>query len=355
MNELINEISITSIAKMPLFSLTIENGVEFKSERYNREFLVKNKESAYKVIRPGDFVINPMNLRFGAIALNKTGIEGSISKYYNVFRFNDKSNIAFFDYFLTSKRMLPNYERISLGGLNEKKRVHFSHFLKLRISIPTLPEQTKIANFLSAVDGRIQQVSQTHALLNQYKKGVMQKIFSQELRFKDENGKAFGAWEIRCIKEILTIGSGRDYKHLNNGNIPVYGTGGLMTTVDNFLYEGETVCIGRKGTIDKPFFHSGKIWTVDTLFYTHRFIDILPKFLYQLFLTINWKEHNEASGVPSLSKSTIESIIVNIPTLPEQTKIANFLSAIDDKINQAQSQLSALQEYKRGLLQQMFI
>ena len=83
----------------------------------------------------------------------------------------------------------------------------------------------------------------------------------------------------KVIKDILTIGSGRDYKHLNNGDIPVYGTGGSMTKVDDFLYNGETVCIGRKGTINKPLFHSGKIWTVDTLFYTHKFVNSLPRFV----------------------------------------------------------------------------
>ena len=84
-------------------------------------------------------------------------------------------------------------------------------------------------------------------------------------------GEFEGEWEEKKLREVLTIGSGKDYKHLGVGNIPVFGTGGLMTTVDAFLYDGETVCIGRKGTIDKPMYFKGKIWTVDTLFYTHSF------------------------------------------------------------------------------------
>lgn len=171
-----------------------------------------------------------------------------------------------------------------------------------------------------------------------------------QLRFKEFSGE----WETKQLGKILTIGSGKDYKHLDFGDIPVFGTGGLMTTVNSFLYDGETVCIGRKGTIDKPMYFNGKFWTVDTLFYTHSFRNVLPKFVFSLFQCINWKEHNEASGVPSLSKSTIEKINLNIPTVPEQTKIANFLTTIDERINQLTRKKELMTQYKQGVMQQIF-
>ena len=161
-------------------------------------------------------------------------------------------------------------------------------------------------------------------------------------------------WSNEDIHSILKIGSGRDYKHLNYGNIPVFGTGGLMTYVNDFLYNGETVCIGRKGTIDKPMYYNGPIWTVDTLFYTHSFKNTLPKFIYFCFLNINWKEYNEASGVPSLSKSTIERIIISFPSLPEQQKIASFLTTVDDKISNLKQKVRILVKYKKGVMQQIF-
>ena len=176
------------------------------------------------------------------------------------------------------------------------------------------------------------------------------KMLVPQLRFPEFDGE----WERSKIGDNLTIGSGRDYKHLEIGNIPVFGTGGLMTYVNKFLYDGETVCIGRKGTIDKPMFYSGKIWTVDTLFYTHSFNSSLPKFIFNVFQRINWKEHNEASGVPSLSKSTIEKINISIPTLPEQNKIASFLSAVDEKIQQLSRKKELLEQYKKGVMQQLF-
>lgn len=163
-----------------------------------------------------------------------------------------------------------------------------------------------------------------------------------------------GAWVEKKLGEILKIGNGRDYKHLEKGDVPVYGTGGYMTSVNDFLYEGESVGIGRKGTIDKPIFLKGKFWTVDTLFYTHSFKKATPFFIFLLFQRISWKKYNEASGVPSLSKSTLEKIEVSLPTLPEQQKIAAFLSAVDARIQALQRKKELLQAYKKGLMQQLF-
>jgi type I restriction enzyme S subunit len=180
------------------------------------------------------------------------------------------------------------------------------------------------------------------------------KIKMEKLQPKLRFPEFYGDWSNYLIKEILTIGSGKDYKHLSQGEVPVFGTGGLMTKVNSFLYDGETVCIGRKGTIDKPFFHSGKIWTVDTLFYSHSFIDSLPKFVFYSFLRINWKQHNEAGGVPSLSKSTIECISIFLPKLDEQSKIASFLSSVDVKLKLLKEKKEALETYKKGMMQKIF-
>ncbi len=173
-----------------------------------------------------------------------------------------------------------------------------------------------------------------------------------QLRFPEF--KDAGAWEVKPVNKWLTIGSGKDYKHLSTGNVPVYGTGGYMLSVNEYLYDGESVCIGRKGTIDKPMFLSGKFWTVDTLFYTHSFVNCLPKFIYSCFQNIEWSNYNEASGVPSLSKVTIGQIEIAVPSLPEQQKIAACLSSLDDLITAENQQLEALKTHKKGLMQSLF-
>lgn len=163
-----------------------------------------------------------------------------------------------------------------------------------------------------------------------------------------------GEWKIKTFDKLFTIGNGRDYKHLSTGDIPVYGSGGYMLSVNDYLYDGESVCIGRKGTINNPMFLTGKFWTVDTLFYTHSFKDCSPKFIYLIFQNINWLSHNEAGGVPSLSKANIGKIEVAVPESKEQQKIAACLSSLDELITAQAQKVKTLKTHKKGLMQQLF-
>jgi type I restriction enzyme S subunit len=304
-------------------------------------------KSATKVIPKGNILI-VSRVGVGKVAINDVDICTS-QDFTNLILEN--SNNYFIAYLIKNEtnKLLEFNQGTSIKGFVK------SDLEDLSVKFPSILEQTRIANFLSSIDEKLNLLKEKKSLLEEYKKGIMQKLFSQEIRFKDDDGNDFEDWEEKSIRNILSIGSGRDYKHLNLGNVPVYGTGGLMTYVDSFLHQGETVCIGRKGTIDKPMYFNGDIWTVDTLFYTHTFVDSIPKYVFYVFQSINWKQHNEASGVPSLSKSTIEQISINVPSIPEQTKIADFLSAIDEKIELVSTQIEEIQEYKKGLLQQMFV
>ncbi len=160
-------------------------------------------------------------------------------------------------------------------------------------------------------------------------------------------------WRKVKLGDCLTIGNGQDYKHLQSGDIPVFGTGGVMTFVDTFLYDGETVCIGRKGTINKPMYYNGKIWTVDTLFYTHSFSNVFPKFIYYVFCNIDWNKYNEATGVPSLSKETIYKIEISIPSLSVQRRIAAILSSADKVIASTQKVIGKLKQIKQGMMESL--
>ena len=233
-----------------------------------------------------------------------------------------------------------------------------ANIVKIEVAIPVVNEQQKIADCLSSIDDLITAQNQKVEALKTHKKGLMQQLFPREgetiprLRFTEFRDA--GEWEVKPFDKLFTIGNGRDYKHLSSGNVPVYGSGGYMLSVNNFLYDGESVCIGRKGTINNPIFLTGKFWTVDTLFYTHSFIDCLPKFIFSIFQNINWLEHNEAGGVPSLSKTNIIKIEVAVPKVEEQQRIANCLSSIDDLITAQTQKLEALKTHKKGLMQQLF-
>ena len=164
------------------------------------------------------------------------------------------------------------------------------------------------------------------------------------------------AWEQCKFSDVVEIGSGMDYKHLGIGDIPVYGTGGYMLSVDVALSENnDAIGIGRKGTIDKPYILRAPFWTVDTLFYC------IPKYNHNLdftnclFQNIDWKNKDESTGVPSLSKVIINNIETSIPSYEEQKKIGEYFKSFDNLIILHQRKLEKLKNIKKSMLEKMFI
>ena len=154
------------------------------------------------------------------------------------------------------------------------------------------------------------------------------------------------SWEQRKFSDMVEIGSGMDYKHLGEGDIPVYGTGGYMLSVDSALSEEkDAIGIGRKGTIDKPYILRAPFWTVDTLFYC------IPKenhdldFINCLFQTVDWKKKDESTGVPSLSKVIINNVEAVVPSFDEQKKIGEYFSNLDNLITLPQRKHSIVNFY----------
>lgn len=170
------------------------------------------------------------------------------------------------------------------------------------------------------------------------------------LRFKIFKKK----WSEYKLSQKCNIYSGRDYKHLKNGNIPVYGSGGYMLSVSESLSDKDAIGIGRKGSINNPFLLRAPFWTVDTLFYVinNEQTDLL--FLYQIFQKVRWKKYDESTGVPSLSKKTIESVRVVTPSLPEQSAIGSLFRTLDDIITSYKDNLVNYQSLKTTMLSKMF-
>ncbi len=288
------------------------------------------------MVEVGDLLLAMYGAPSGDIAISK--IEGAINQA--ILCIKTKYNKKFIESVWNKhvSRILRKYLQGGQGNLSADivKGISFS--------FPTLTEQERIANFMSLLDERISTQNKIIDKLQSLIKGIGKQLFTNSAN-----------WKTAKIGEFLRIGNGKDYKHLGVGKIPVYGTGGQMLLVNDYLYDGDSVCIGRKGTIDKPMFLTNKFWAVDTLFYTYDFKDILPKFCYYLFQQINWKLFNEGTGVPSLSKSTIENIKVKIPTLEQQTKISTFLSSLERKAKIEEHILNAILKEKQYLLRQMFI
>ena len=201
--------------------------------------------------------------------------------------------------------------------------------------IPSKEEQVKIGECLHNLSNLITLHQRKYDKLTKAKKSMLEKMFPKngtnvpEIRFKGFTD----AWEQRKLVELVDVCSGRDYKHLSEGTIPVYGTGGYMLSVNDALsYDRDAIGIGRKGTIDRPYILKAPFWTVDTLFYAVPREKVDLNFAFDIFQNIDWKKKDESTGVPSLSKTAINDIDVLAPKHGEQQTIGQFFAAIDHLI-----------------------
>lgn len=249
----------------------------------------------------------------------------------------------------------------------------------IRIAIPVLPEQIKIASFLTAADNKLTQLKKKKSLLDEYKKGVMQKIFSQELRFKDDNGEDFPEWEEKRLGDIATFSKGKGLSKADisdDGEIECIRYGELYTKYNEVINE-----VYSKTNVDKTKLVLSEANDVIIPASGETQIDIATAscviksgvalggdlniiktinngvFLsYYLNNRMKTEIANLAQGISviHLYSKQLALLNISIPSLPEQTKIANFLSAIDEKINHCGKQIERMEEWKKGLLQQMF-
>jgi len=287
----------------------------------------------------------------------------------------------FLRYRLQSKQFQDELNSKSSGGT--VKGIKGSVLHKINVAFPALEEQTKIANFLAAVDAKISQLTKKHELLSSYKKGVMQKIFSQELRFKDDEGREFAEWKLTTIGEIANkvIAGGTPStlkKEYWGGNIRWMNSGELnlklVVEVENRItqagLENSSTKLIPKNCVLIGLAGQGKTrgtvaMNLVELCTNQSIAAILPnpKTFDSHYLCQNLEARYDElrslsagdGGRGGLNLQIIKSMEINLPCLQEQAKIANFLTAIDDKITNVKSQLEATKKYKQGLLQQMFV
>tara|TARA_R110002012_G_scaffold311981_1_gene522024 strand:+ start:10822 stop:12063 length:1242 start_codon:yes stop_codon:yes gene_type:complete len=162
-------------------------------------------------------------------------------------------------------------------------------------------------------------------------------------------------WSVKNFGQVMSIRHGKDQKAIEvaDGVYPIFGTGGQMGTTNTPIYKKPSVLIGRKGSINKPRYIASPFWTVDTLFYSEINKDESAKFIYYKFCMIDWMQYNEASGVPSLNASTIESVVASFPEHKEQTAIANVLSDVDTLLTELENLIAKKQAVKTGTMQQL--
>jgi possible type I site-specific deoxyribonuclease specificity subunit len=355
--------------KYPLYSLTIESGVQPKTDRYEREFLVKKEGDNYKIVPPNAFVYNPMNLRFGALKVNHEKFSVSVSGYYDVFSLKDDSVLAFWENYLVTPKMLNYYFSIATGSLIEKLRVHYSQFVKIKKPLPSIPEQQKIAEFLSTIDTVIEKQKETVSAWEERKKGVMQKLFSQKVRFKADDGSEFPEWEEKKLGDIADVIMGQspdgDSVNLNDGLYLIQGKADLLGSnivPERFTNKPTKICepLDLVMTVRAPVGYVVRIEfkacigrgvcairakKIDSNYLLH----------YMAFKENEWKKIEQGSTFTAVNSDDVKMFKVSVPCLAEQQKIADCLSSLNEVIEKQKATLAAWEELKKGLLQQMFV
>ena len=205
-------------------------------------------------------------------------------------------------------------ESLLVGG--GRAKLNAETLMGIDLLLPNKAEQIRIGKYLAQLDNLIP--------LHQCKCQIDGCRFQSPLAI---------TWEQRKLGDVVDVRSGKDYKHLSEGNIPVYGTGGFMLNVNQALsYDEDAIGIGRKGTIDKPYILKAPFWTVDTLFYAIPREKVDLNFAFDVFQNIDWKKKDESTGVPSLSKTAINEIDVLVPQYDEQQPLGQFFNRIDNLI-----------------------
>ena len=234
---------------------------------------------------------------------------------------------------------------------------------KLNIAVPNIQEQTKIASFLSAVDEKISQLTQKHELLSQYKQGMMQKLFSQQLRFKADDGSEFGEWENSYIGNEckITTGNKDTQNKVDDGLYPFFVRSQTVEKINSYSMDCEAILTSGDGVgVGKNYHYmNGKFDFHQRVYCLYEFSErLIGRYLYIYFSNYFYdrvKRLSAKNSVDSVRMDMISKMEIKLPCLEEQTKIANFLSAIDQKIEVVAQQIEQAKTWKTGLLQQMFV
>lgn len=327
-----------------------------------------------------DSKIEKFLLKKGDIVLTLTGTVGKTDYGYNVeidkddkFLLNqrlvrlrakqDLSDSKFIQYRISTDKFFYHFFYSSKGGTGNQSNVSIEDLKQLELNFPSKAEQTKIASFLSNVDEKISQLTQKHELLSQYKQGMMQKLFSQQIRFKADDGSEFGEWEEKELHQIFQIKAGGDIEKSSVSEVrtsefsyPIFANSdknkGFYGWANKFKYK-EAVTVTGRGNLGIAVARNEPFYPIVRLLVLLPLVKQNLKFFEEQINLLDIV--SESTGVPQLTAPQLSKYKVNVPSLEEQTKIANLLSAIDQKVEVVAQQIEQAKQWKKGLLQQMFV
>ena len=317
-----------------------------------------------KLVKKGDFVINSRSDRKGSSGVSN--LDGSVS-LINIVLQPKFINPQFTNYLLKNYSFVEEFYRIGHGIVADLWTTRYEDMKNIFLSIPSQKEQITIVDFLdkktTQIDQAISIKQKQIELLKERQQIIIQQAVTKGLDpnvpMKDSGIEWIGIipahWVITKLKFVSTINTGQDYKQVESDNgFPVIGSGGQFAFANSYLYDGEAVLLGRKGTIDKPLYINGKFWTVDTMFFAICKKTILTKYLYYCAKTIPFLYYSTATALPSMTQKDLLNHKIVLPLLSEQRKIINFvdqqIAITNDGIQCYQKQIEKLKEYKITLI-----
>lgn len=351
--------------KYPLYSLTIEDGVTPKTERYERSHLVK-KEDSYKIIRPNDYAYNPMNLRFGAVARHKGDMPVAVSGYYDIFTTVHESDLPFMDGFLTCGPMITYYNRVSTGSLVEKQRVHFSQFLDFVLPLPSINERAQIASILTTQDKVIELKEKRLAEKQRQKKYLMQQLLTGKKRLPGFNG----AWKADRLGKMFLERKETNCEGLQM--LAITGTQGIIPRRELDLKDNSSedkskylrVCVGDIG------YNTMRMWQGVSAYSNYEGVVSPAYTILKPSLSINAKYFAYLFKMPEIislfyrfSQGLVDDTrnlkyenfkkikVFYPPDIEEQTAIAEVLSAADREIDLLRQDIEQEKQKEKALLQ----
>ena len=302
-------------------------------------------------------ILISINGTIGNLALynNEKVVLGKSACYLNI---NEKDTDKLYVFNLLRTCKIKRFFNSELTG-STIKNLSLTTIKNTKLNLPTKPEQQKIAAFLTAVDTKIEQLSKKQELLGEYKKGSMQQIFSQAIRFKADDGSDFPDWIEKKLGDVSIRGASNisaNQLEDNNGGYKIYGAAGHLKNIDFYTEEDCYVAIVKDGAgVGRIMLLESKTSVLGTLAIIKAKQGNDINFLYWLIQTINFRKYVVGSTIPHIYYRDYQAENLRIPSLSEQTKIANFLSSIDTKIKQVGKQLNESKQFKKALLQQMFV
>ena len=310
-----------------------------------------------------------LNITFAweqAIAITDDNDEGKyISNRFPTFAFKDNQLPTFYKYIIPQKRLKYDLNVASPGGAGRNRVLNKKLFLSIPVNIPLLKEQEKIAKFLTTVDKKITNLENIITSLENQKKVLLQQIFSQKLRFKDKNGNNYPNWEKKKLEDIAIFLDNKrkplEQSERIHGKYPYYGASGIIDYINDYIFDEELVLLSEDGAniIDRNYpicyIATGKYWVNNHAHVLKVKSQYVNKFICESLEQLNYTKYNTGTAQPKLNQDVCRKIILSIPCLEEQTKIANFLSTFDRKLENQKAQLEHWKQIKKGLLQQMFV